>query len=297
LEISQASKRKVILSVAIGLLIVLNLITLIEAYPQTTIIDSGCCGDRPLQKDFSAFYTAAWRLFNDPSHIYTVGNVNDGGPQTIPPPEAYKYLPSFLFMVAPFLVLGYQQALVAFDVFQFLLLPLMALLIYALVQKRGTAVTLIVAAIVLILPLPWPHWGLSVPYYWQWAEGQSKVLETFLLLLSFYLGMKRRPKLSGLVFALTAFDPRFTLLSIPLFLLYNRDALKKSGLVAVGFFALSNAVLIYPGVGSGFIAMLLSSGISTPLYYYALIPLVAIASLTVLNAREIGRTFKQISRR
>jgi hypothetical protein len=294
LEISQATRRRAILSVAIGCLIAINLVTFIAAYPETSAIDSGCCGNRPLQKDFSAFYTAAWRLFNDPSHVYTPGNVNDGGTQTVPPPESYKYLPSFLFMVAPFLALGYHQALTAFDVFQFLLLPLIALMLYALVQKRGTAITLIVAAIVLVLPLPWPSWGLSVPYYWQWAEGQSKVFETFLLLLSFYWGMKRRPKLSGLAFALTAFDPRFTLLSVPLFVFYNRDDLKKASLVALASFAVSNAALVYPGVGSGFVGMLVGSGLSTPLYWYALIPLSAIVALTVLNAREIGRTFRNI---
>jgi hypothetical protein len=296
MEISQASKRGAILAVAIGCLIALNLVTFAEAYPQTTVIDSGCCGNRPLQKDFSAFYTAAWRLFNDPSHVYTPGNVNDGGAQTTPPPEAYKYLPSFLLMVAPFLALGYQQALTAFDVFQLLLLPLMAVLICALVQKRGTAVALVVVAVVLVLPLPWPHWGLSVPYYWQWVEGQSKVLETFLLLLSFYLGQKKRPKLSGLAFALTAFDPRFTLLSIPLFVFYNRRDLREASLVAIAAFAASNAALVYPGVGSGFLSMLLSSGLSTPLYWYALIPLSAIVALTVLNAREIGRTFRGLVR-
>ncbi len=294
MEISQASRRRAILSVAIGCLIALNLVTFIAAYPETSVIDSGCCGNRPLQKDFSAFYTAAWRLFNDPSHVYTLGNVNDGGLQMVPPPEAYKYLPSFLFMVAPFLVLGYQQALTAFDIFQLLLLPLIALLVYALVQKRGTAVTLVVAAIVLVLPLPWPNWGLSVPYYWQWAEGQSKVLETFLLLLSFYWGMKRRPKLSGLAFAQTAFDPRVTLLSIPLFAMYNRYGFKKASLIALASFAISNAALVYPGVGSGFLTMLLSSGLSTPLYWYALIPLSAVVALTVLNAREIARTFAEL---
>ena len=295
MEISQAPRRKAILSVAIGCLIALNLVTFIAAYPETSVIDSGCCGNRPIQKDFSAFYTAAWRLFNDPSHVYTPGNVNDGENQTSPPPEAYKYLPSFLFMVAPFLVLGYQQALTAFDVFQFLLLPLIALLLYALVQKRGTAVTLVVAALVLVLPLPWPKWGLSVPYYWQWAEGQSKVLETFLLLVSFYWGMKRRPKLSGLAFALTAFDPRFTLLSIPLFVMYNRGDLRKASLVALASFAVSNATLVYPGVGQGFLTMVLSSGLSTPLYWYAMIPLSAIVALTVLNAREILATFRQLA--
>ena len=109
-------------SLAMGIFIALNLVTFIQAYPETMVIDSGCCGTTPLAKDFSAFYTAAWRLLHDPSHIYTPGSLNDGEYQIYPHPETYKYLPSFLLMVLPFLALGYQQALTAFDVFQFLLL-------------------------------------------------------------------------------------------------------------------------------------------------------------------------------
>lgn len=288
------SRKRVVLFLAVGGLIALNLVTFIEAYPETTRQDSGCCGDRTLAKDFSAFYTAAWRLFNDPSQVYTPGIVNDGGPAILPAPEAYKYVPSFLFMVAPFLSLGYQQALTAFDIFQFLLLPLIALLLYALVKQRGPKITFVVAAVVLVLPLPWPHWGLSVPYYWQWGEGQSKVLETFLLLLSFYLGMKRRPALSGLVFALAVFDPRFILIAMPLFVMYNGRRLGLASAAAVVTFLISNSPLLYPGMGSGFIRMIITSGASTPPYYYTYIPLAAVVALSVLNAREIAGAFRNL---
>ncbi|MDA4123133.1 MAG: hypothetical protein OK456_08155, partial [Thaumarchaeota archaeon] len=131
------SREKAILSVAIGCLIGLNLVTFILAYPETSVIDSGCCSNKPLAKDFSAYYTAAWRLFNEPGQVYNSTGLNQGTYHGPPEPESYKYLPSFLFMVAPFLSLGYHQALIAFDVFQFLLLPLIALLLFSLFRRKG----------------------------------------------------------------------------------------------------------------------------------------------------------------
>ncbi len=222
------SRSRTIFVAAVLCLIALNLVVLAAAYPETTTIDSGCCGDRLLAKDFSAFYTAAWRLIHDPGQVYTSGYVNDGEYHILPQPESYKYLPSFLLMVLPFTALSYQQALTAFDVFQFLLLPLIALLVYELTKEKGVAVAVIVAIIALLVPSPSPHWSLSATYYWQWAEGQSKVLETFLLLLGLQLGKSKRPLLSGVVFGLSAFDPRFALLALPLFFMYNRPSLWKA---------------------------------------------------------------------
>ena len=116
----------------------------------------------------------------------------------------------------------------------------MAFLLYELTKEKGIATGVIVTTIALLLPSPEPHSSLSVAYYWQWAEGQSKVLETFLLLFSFYLGKNERPILSGAVLALSAFDPRFTLLSMPLFIMYNKRSLKRS--FASGFIVLTSRV-------------------------------------------------------
>jgi hypothetical protein len=289
---SRAVSRKVLLFGIVAGLILLNLFTFIAALPETQTIDSGCCGNRPLAKDFSAFYVGAWRLLHDASNVYTPGAVDDGGPVILPEPETYKYLPSFLVMVIPLLALGYQQALMAFDVFQFLLLPLIALLIYKLVGEKGVAVTIVVAIVVLLQPLPLFNWGLSASYYWQWAEGQSKVLETFLILLSLYLGKSDRPFVSGVVLALSAFDPRFALAALPLFVMYNRARLREALLASAAVFLFTNAALLFPGVGSGFATMLLSVGLSTPIYYYALIPLLAILSITVVNLREVVAAFR-----
>jgi hypothetical protein len=278
---------KVLFVVAIVTLIVLNLYTFIAAIPETSKLDSGIGSGPVLAKDFSAYYIGAWRLLHDPSQIYTHGTLNDGEYYVYPQPEAYKYLPSFLVMVSPLLSFSYQQALVAFDAFQFALLPLMALLLYGILSRKGLATTFVVAVIVLLQPLPLPHWGLSASYFWQWAEGQAKVFDTFLLLLAFYLGDSGRPHISGIVFALATFDPRFALLSLPLFLMYNRNNLRASVGSMLGALLISNVPLLYPGTGSGFLNMALSSGFTTPLYYYAFIPLLTIVSLTVVNGREM----------
>jgi len=80
----------------------------------------------------------------------------------------------------------------------------------------------------------------------QWAEGQAKVLLTFLLIASFYLGFKGRTALSGVAFGLGAFDPRFSVLALPLFLFYNKNKLKPALSVMVAVFALSKRYGVLP---------------------------------------------------
>jgi len=268
------------------------------AYPETKVIDSGCCSSMPaLAKDFSAFYTAAWRLLHDPSQIYTKGYLDDGEYQILPQPEQYKYLPSFLLIAIPFLALPYQSALTAFDVFQFLLLPGVALLLYQLLKEKGRATIAVVSILVLLLPLPIPtaHLSLSAAYYWQWAEGQSKVLETFLFLLAFYLGTIGRPKSSGVIFALAAFDPRIALLALPLFAVYNSGRLA-AYVTALSAFVAFNLPLFYPSIAGNFLGMVMTSGVITPPYYYTLIPTVAFIALICLERREIANLAKRYLR-
>ena len=278
-----------VVGAVIVLLLLLNLTSLLIAYPETSVVDSGCCAaNQTLAKDFSAYYTGAWRLLHDPSQVYARGYVDDGEYLASPQPEQYKDLPSLLLLMLPFLALSYQTGLVAFDVVQFLLLPLMAVLLYELLKGKGQTTFLLVALAVLVLPLPFdaPQWGISASYYWQWAEGQSKVLETFLLLLSFYFGLRGRPRLSGVIFALDAFDPRISVLAFPLFLVYNYKRGTSVAYAAAAFVAL-NAALFYPPLAGGFFAMLLTSGLSTPPYYYTFIPLFTIVCLTSVEWKEV----------
>ena len=281
------------------ILIALNLSTFALAYPQTMIINSGCCASVPLAKDFSAYYTAAWRLFHDPSNIYTRGSLADGGPQILPQPEQFKYLPIFLVMVAPLTLLNYQSALTVFDVIQLLLLPLMALLVYKLLanDKKSLLTIGIVMVVALLQPSPTPNWGFSVSYFWQWAEGQDKVLNTVILLLSFYLGQTKKPTLSGIALALGSFDVRFFLLALPLFALYNKLHLKKAVAALLISLGLSCSLFLVGGIGANFISMLFSSGLSTPLYYYGFIPLLTIVALMVAERKELYDLARSFSKR
>jgi hypothetical protein len=287
----QRHKTKLLLLAAV-VLIALNAYTAIAAYPETYTPSPGInTAGSILAKDFSAYYMAAWRLWNNPAHIYTFGALGGGEPEILPYPQAYKYLPNFLLITTPFLALEYQQALWAFNIVQFALLPAMAYLIYKLLADRHLAATFTVMAIALLLPFPTLQWGFSPGYYWQWGEGQAKVFVTFLLLLSFYLGSKNKPILSGAVFAFGFFDPRFGLLAIPLFVMYNRRNLKAASLSVAGILCLSNVMLLYPGMGAGFISMVFRRGVATPLYYYALIPFLTLLALAALNFKELVAAF------
>lgn len=283
---------KSLFALAIAILIIFNSYVFLSAYPETFRLDGG----GTLAKDFSAYYIGAWRLWHDPSNLYTRGIVNNGEYFVFPQPQAYKYLPSFLLLLSPFQLLSYHQAFIAFDVFQFALLPLIALLLYRLLYRKNMSVILTVASIVL-LPFPLPHWGPVATYFWQWAEGQAKVFETFLFLLSFYLGSKGKHYLSGIVFAFSAFDPRFGLLGLPLFLFYNKGGIISSIKSAFVGLILSNIVLVYPATGIGFLNMVLSVGLTTTLYAYAYIPLLTLTSLILVNGKEIVSMFSVIFKR
>ena len=283
---------KIILVAAVVVIILMNLYTFIIAYPETYRIDAGInTSGTPLAKDFSAYYMGAWRLWNNPAHIYNFGALNDGEPTILPHPEAYKYLPSFLLIVSPLLELNYQQALLTFDLIQFMLLPLMAYILYKLLENKHPVVALTVMVIALLLPFPTLNYGLSLSYYWQWGEGQAKVFLTFLLLLSFYFGIKEKPYLSGLALAFGFFDPRFGLLALPLFIMYNRKNLKTATISLIGSLAISNSMLLYPGMAPNFLSMVFVSGITTPLYYYALIPFFTLLALFIVNFKELIAPF------
>ncbi len=253
-----------------------------------------CCDSGQfVARDFSAYYVGLWRLVHDPTQLYTHGFVADGEIHVLPIQEQYKYLPSFLLMTYPLLLVGYQQAIIAFNVFQFLLLIPIGLLIYLLVKDKGLATTLAVGVFVLLAPAPAPGWAVSVPYFWLWREGQAKVLETFMLLLSFYLGTRGKPALSGVVFGLSCFDPRFGLIALPVFVMYNRKRISTSFVALVACLAVSNApLLIFPQMGAGFLEMVFTTGIPTVFYPYALIPLFAVVSLWVVNRKEMALAWR-----
>ena len=290
---NKSERRKGGYAVFLACLIVLALVTFDVAIPETTRMDSGCCapGSGPLAKDFSAYYVASWRLLHDPANIYTRGAVLDGGPQIAPQPQQYKYLPSFLVMVAPVLVLPYRSALLAFDALQFLLLPLIGLLTYRITKGRSMLASSLVAVAVLLQPSPLPGWGLSATYFWQWGEGQAKVLVTFFLVLALYLAKYGRPGLAGVACALSSFDPRFLVLATPLLLAYSRGSWTRLAAPFAVATALLDLPLLLPGVASGLAQTLVSGSALTPPYYYSWIPIFAVASITAVEWREVKACF------
>jgi hypothetical protein len=282
------SNAKIAFIIGVAVLIILNFCTFIIAYPETYAVDSGInTSGSIVAKDFSAYYMGAWRLWHNPENIYAHGALGGAEPVISPYPEDYKYLPSFLVIVTPFLTLGYQQALLAFDIVQFLFLPLIAYMLYKILDTKPLALTFIVMTIVLLLPFPTLNWGFSPSYFWQWGEGQAKVFIVFLLLLSFYFGCKGKPAVSGVALAFGFFDPRFGLLALPLYIMYNRKNLKVATASLILTLAVSNLMLLYPSMGTTFTNMVFAQAITTPLYYYSLIPLFTLLTSIVVNFKEI----------
>jgi len=122
--------------------------------------------------------------------------------------------------------------------------------------------------------------------------GRSRENLSFLLLVSFYLGYKGLAALSGVVFALGAFDPRFTVLALPLFLFYNKGKLKSAFVTMVMTIVISNFMVFYPGTVQGFVNMVLGSGSTTPFYTPSWIPLAMLVSLILVNGRQMIETLK-----
>ena len=112
------------------------------------------------------------------------------------------------------------------------------------------------------------------------------------MLTSFFLGYKGKPILSGAIFSLGAFDPRFAILGLPLFLFYNKDALKNAVATTIATLGASNILLLYPGTAQGFLNMIQTSGITTPIYKFAWIPLIMLITLTAINAKQMLEILK-----
>lgn len=277
--------KKVLFSIVVVIIIVLNLYTFSVAYP--TMNKPLNLGGKDLPRDFSVYYVAAWRMLHDPPQIFNTHPLDNGEPAIYPPITPYKYLPSFLVLITPLLYLSYYQAFWVFDAIQFAMLPIMAFLIYKLLENKNQAIVLLVLVAVLLLPYPMLDRGLSVSYFMHWAEGQAKIFLSFLLLLSFYLGYRGKAGLSGVAFALGAFDPRFAVIAFPLFLFYNKGKLKSAAATMAITLVAFNAAVFYPGTAEGFVSMVFGSGTTTPLYTPAWIPTIMLVCLFAVNTRQL----------
>ena len=118
-------------------------------------------------------------------------------------------------------------------------------------------------------------------YFYQWSQGQSKVLELTLILAAIYFA-KNKSVLAAPLLILSAFDPRFTLLALPVFLYFTIKNHVFKRTVLVGLIAsvwIVIAFTVYYGVLDKFINYH-QYGLFT-FYAYEWIPFYSIVTLTL----------------
>ncbi|MHB1909448.1 MAG: hypothetical protein ACYCQJ_11355 [Nitrososphaerales archaeon] len=287
------------------ILITLNGYTLLSALPFTGGSQPFCDaqGCTRVARDFSAYYEAAYRFIFNPSQVYHVGSLPNDYP-IAPSPQNFRYSPFFLplFMV-PLTLFSYNTALILFDILQFALLPLIAYLLFevmlALSDKRADNLTIASFSGVFIFALLQPlvpslsnltYWSWS---YWRlWEQGEARVLQTFLLVLTFYLVL-RNSKFSGLSFVLSSFDPRMSIISLPLIIFFclrqkNLRMFVVSSLVCFAFLYIPT--MLYANLGSQFVGTIFINDFN--FYSYELIPIMTIISLAIATCLVEFRKMK-----
>jgi hypothetical protein len=290
------NKKKTTIIVVIAVALALNAITFALAYPGMFKPSSPT-----LSKDFSAYYIGGWRLFNNPTKVYAAGSQPGDYPIT-PRPQTFKYIPSFLLLISPFLLLSYQDAFIAFNIVQLALMPVLAFFVYKLVEDKNLALAILACIVVLIDPLPSLPMGqasfntlnyrfssinpqtFSWSYYWGYVCGNAHILQPVFLVGAMFFGFSKKPWLSALMFALGAFDPRFALLALPLIIWYNRKNISRFAAGAVLFLSAMNLpFFFYYGVGFALLRANASGDILSQMYAYDWIPLYAVLVLTLVE--------------
>ena len=274
----------------------LNLFIFCYAYPDTTKLEFGNTA-----RDFSAYYMGAWRLFNNPTAVY-----HDGALPTDYPlagiPQPFKYPPSFLLLITPFLAANYMDALVAFNFLQLALIPLLAFFVYKLIKNKNAVFGAVAAFIVLVQPLPTPasnipfsepyHFGpFNVPiqtfapsYYCGYVYINAHILQAILLVGALYFGYTKKPWLSALLLAFGFMDPRAAFFAIPLILWYNRSKLREFLVGSAIFITATNLpFMFYNDVGLTFLRTVLDANIIAQSYAYDWIPSYSVIALTLLE--------------
>lgn len=74
--------KKLLFALAVIIIMGLNFYTLSIAYPTMNRPLSLAGADLP--RDFSVYYIAAWRMFHNPSQIFTAGHLSDSEPTIYP---------------------------------------------------------------------------------------------------------------------------------------------------------------------------------------------------------------------
>ena len=289
------SNKQIIISVIL-IAMALNIISFYLAYPEITKPESAT-----LARDFSAYYTGAYRLFHNPTKIYSDG-IQPGDYQILPQPQTFKYTPSFLILFTPFLTLNYLNSITVFDVMQLFLIPLLAFFVYKLVKDKNLVLGAIAAIVILIQPLPTPSvnfppapqvnlWLFSVnsqsfapSYYCGYVFVNAHVLQTVLLVGALYLGFAKRPWLSALLFTFGLLDPRAAVITLPLLLWYNRQQIRQFMLATTIFVAATILpFFFYNNIGFTFLHSELNGYVISQSYAYDWIPIYGVVALTILE--------------
>lgn len=296
----QRRSNKQILILAILLAVALNVTSFCFAYPEISKPQSAA-----LARDFSAYYTAEYRLLYNPTKIYFDG-IQPGDYPIFPWPQPFKYTPSFLVLFAPFLMLDYLSALTVFDVIQLALVPALAFFVYKLVKDKNVVLGAVAAIIVLFEPLPTPamnypsaplihFWIFSVnsqafapSYYCGYYYVNAHILQTVLLVGALYFGFAKKPWLSALFFAFGLLDPRAAIVTFPLLLWYNRREMRQF-IAAAAIFVLATNLpfFFYHDVGLTFLRTGLDSNIFLQSYAYDWIPIYSAITLTIAEITTI----------
>lgn len=281
----------------IAIAVILNFSIFAEAYPLTFTPQTPT-----LERDFSAYYIGAWRLFNNPTMVYHDGSLPGDYP-LVGQPQPFKYIPNFFILSTPLLGLSYQNALNAFDVIQFLAMIPLAFFVYKLVKDKNLFLAAAVSIVVLLQPilispsiqyddfnfLHYRMWSLGVQtfspsYLCGYTLANAHILQNMLLVGALYFGYSKKPWLSALFFTFGAFDPRVAIVAAPLLLYYNRESLVKFVGGTSAFLAATNLpFFLYGGVGESFINSVVSGSVVSQMYLYEYIPLYSILALTLLE--------------
>ena len=270
----QSKNKKLILILVISIAVTLNAFTFCLAYPETFTPMSSIYA-----RDFSAYYIGEWRLFHNPTTIYIGGN-QPGDYQIPPNPQTFKYTPSFLIFFAPFLYLSYQTALNVFDILQLVSILALAFFVYKIVKDKKLLWGAIAAVIILV--------AFEPGYYWGYAQANAHIIQTTLIVSALYFGFSKKPWLSALLLAVASFDPRIALLALPLLLWYSKQKLLKFVTGTVTFIAALNLpFFFYYNIGLTFLQREVDGSIVSQIYSYDLIPMIAVATLTILEVITI----------
>jgi hypothetical protein len=231
---------------------------------------------------------------HNPSQVYS-GGPQSGDYEILPPAAAFKYTPSFLFLVLPFLNLNYQNAMVAFNFLQLLLIPILAFFVFKLLSNKQPMLAVASSIVILIQPLPkiifgWRNLPLSIElnpfssYYAGWINGNAHILQTFLLVGSIYFVAFRKPLMSALLFSFGLLDPRIGLLAIPL-LVWNaskNEQLNRFILFSIFLISIENIpFLFYFNIGQSFIKTDFNLFTISQFYSYEWIPIYSVLALSI----------------